>query len=172
MPRFSYFDLEQASPEIKAVIGKSRPLNIYRALSHAPTVAPGFFAMGGALLRDSLLDPKLRELVILRVGRICKSSYELYQHERIARRVGLPDDKIKATEQGPEAPVFDELERLVLHFTDEVVHKVKAPDALFAAVLGRLGEARMVELLLTIGFYMLVSRFLENCEVEIEPATA
>ncbi|MGT2433197.1 hypothetical protein ACU4HD_38590 [Cupriavidus basilensis] len=63
---------------------------------------------------------------------------------------------------------FSELERLVIAFTDAVVHDVKAPAPLYAKVAAALDGQMMVELLATIGFYMLVSRLLENLEVDIE----
>jgi hypothetical protein len=56
----------------------------------------------------------------------------------------------------------------VLEFTDVVFREVKAPDALFKQVAARFGHRQTAELVLTIGFYMLVSRFLENFEVDIE----
>ncbi|MEO8923294.1 MAG: hypothetical protein ABI330_10805 [Caldimonas sp.] len=57
----------------------------------------------------------------------------------------------------------------VLRFTDQLVHHVKAPDAMFEAMQARLTTRALAELVLTIGFYMMVSRFLENFEVDIEP---
>ena len=39
---------------------------------------------------------------------------------------------------------------------------------MFDALAKRLSHREMSELLLTIGFYMLVSRFLENLEIDIE----
>ncbi len=38
----------------------------------------------------------LRELAILRVGRLSRTAYEVFQHERIGRGVGVTDDKIAA----------------------------------------------------------------------------
>jgi hypothetical protein len=67
MARLPYFDLEQASPTYKKMIGARPPLNLYRMLPHGGAVG-GFLALGGAILRESELDPTLRELVILRVG--------------------------------------------------------------------------------------------------------
>jgi len=168
MPRIPYYDLAKAPAAITQLLGSRPPLNIYRMVAHATTVAPGFLRMGGAILRDSELDPALRELVILRVGILCNAGYEVHQHKRIARKKGVSEEKIAALEQGPGAPAFDALENLVLHFTDEVVHDVKASDATFDAVLARLNERQVAELVLTIGYYMMVSRFLENFEVEIE----
>ncbi|HEY8554445.1 MAG TPA: carboxymuconolactone decarboxylase family protein [Burkholderiales bacterium] len=169
MPRIPYFDLEQAPEEIKQHLASRHPLNIYRMLAHATTAAPGFLRLGRALLRESELDPRLRELAILRVGILSGAAYEVHQHKRVARLVGLEAEKIDAVARGAAAPVYDALEREVLAFTDEVVRNVKASDAVFHSLHRKLGDRRIVELLLTIGFYMMVCRFLENLEVEIEP---
>lgn len=170
MPRIPYFDLKQAPAEITELLGSRPPLNIYRMLPHAVTAAPGFLKLGGALLRENELDSKLRELAIIRVGILSGASYEVHQHKRIAARIGITADKIEAIAQGAEAAVYTPLEKLVLRFTDEVVRNVKAPDALFHELLSQLNNRQITELVLTIGFYMMVSRFLENLEVEIESA--
>lgn len=168
MSRIPYFDMSQASPEIRAAVEARRPLNIYRMLAHGGPAALGFLALGSALLRDNELDTRLRELVIVRVGILCRAGYEVHQHKRIARQVGVSDAKIAALHDGPDAPAFDEAERKILHYTDQVVLNVKAGDTAFAAVAELLPPRQLVELNLTIGFYMMVSRFLENFEVELE----
>ena len=63
-------------------------------------------------------------------------------------------------------------QKLVLEFTDKVFHDLKAPDELFDRVSARFGHRQTAQLVLVIGFYMLVSRFLENFEVDIEPPGA
>jgi AhpD family alkylhydroperoxidase len=144
------------------------PLNLFRVLPHAGPAAIGFLRLGSALLRENALDSRLRELVILRVGVLCRAGYEVHQHRRVARAVGVSQEKIAATELGADSEAFDPFESLVLRFTDAVVQDVKAPDALYEAVADRLDHRCMAELVLTIGYYMMVSRFLENFEVEIE----
>jgi alkylhydroperoxidase family enzyme len=125
--------------------------------------------LGNALLFKAELDPILRELVILRVGYLSDATYEIHQHLVVARHVGVSDAKIEALPQGPDAAVFSDKERAILRFTDEVVKDVKASDPAYEAVARHLSHREVAELLLTIGFYMMVSRFLENLEVEIEP---
>ena len=169
MARIPYVDLELAPDAIKEQLKTRKPLNIYRMLAHATTVAPGFLMMGRGLLRESELDPGLRELAILRVGILSGADYEVYQHTRVAKSVGLSDVKIEAIAEGADSPTFTKLEALVLAFTDEVVCKVKAGEELFDDLLKHLNERQMAELVLTIGFYMMVCRFLENFEVDIEP---
>jgi 4-carboxymuconolactone decarboxylase len=169
MPRIPYFDMRKAPPEITELLEARPPLNIYRMLPHAVSAAPAFLRLGGALLRDCELDAKLRELAILRVGVLSNAGYEIHQHKRIARHVGVPEEKIEAVANGSEADVYTPIEKLMLRFTDEVVRNVRASDALFNELLSHLSNRQMTELVLTIGFYMMVSRFLENFDVEIEP---
>jgi len=169
MARIPYPDLDALPEEVKSFAARIRPmLNIYRMLPHAETSLYGFMKLGNALLFKADLDPMLRELVILRVGYLSDAAYEVHQHLVVAKHVGVPDAKIAAVKDDPQGPVFSEIERAVLRFTDEVVRDVKASDAAYDAVSKYLSHRELSELLLTIGFYMMVSRFLENLEVEIE----
>jgi alkylhydroperoxidase family enzyme len=169
MARMPYFDLDQAPPAYKELLGDRPPLNLYRMLPHAGPAAVGFLQLGGALLRANELDSKLREIAILRVGMLSQADYEVHQHRRVARHVGLDDAKIAALTSMPaELACFDETERFVIAFTDQLVHHVKAPDAMFDEARRRLTPRALSELVLTVGFYMMVSRFLENFEVDIE----
>ncbi|MGB7480692.1 MAG: carboxymuconolactone decarboxylase family protein [Burkholderiaceae bacterium] len=176
MARIPYFDLSQASPELASIIKDRLPLNIYRMVAHGNHTAVGFLALGKSILTKSDLDPKLRELVILRVGALCRASYEIFQHRRVASREGVSAEKIEAVLANPDGSVdpaeFSELEMAILRFTDAVVREVKAPEPLFNDVAGRLPHQQLVELMMTIGFYMLVSRLLENLEVDIEETPA
>ena len=168
MARLTYFD-DASLPVGIAELLRGRPtLNLYRILPHAKTAAPGFLALGRALLTESELDPKLRELVILRAGAISRASYEIYQHRRVGRSVGLTEEEIAAALRERPDDCLSDWTRLVLRFTEAVVWEVKAPEPLYQAVAAKLTERQMAELLLTIGFYMLVCRFLENTEVDIE----
>lgn len=169
MARIPYFDMADAPAAYTELLKERRPLNLYRMLPHAgPAASAGFLGLGGALLRHNVLDARLREIAILRVGLLSQASYEVHQHTRLALSIGLSQAKIDALQPGADTAALDDLERQVLGFTDQVVHHVKAPDAMFDALAERLSHREMSELLLTIGFYMLVSRFLENLEIDIE----
>jgi alkylhydroperoxidase family enzyme len=169
MARIPYFDLAHAPASYTELLGDRPALNLYRMLPHAGKAAEGFLRLGGALLRASELDPRLREIAILRVGLLSGAGYEVHQHRKLARKIGLADDKIAALEPGADAAALDDTELQVLRFTDQVFHHVKAPDAMFDAMRARLTTQGVAELVLTIGFYMMVCRFLENFEVDIEP---
>ena len=169
MARVPYFDMSKAPAEYVALLSARRPLNLYRMLPHAGPAGQGFLKLGGALLRENALDSQLHEVAILRVGLVSKASYEVHQHRRIALKLGLSEAKLAALEVGADTAALGELELKVLRFTDQLVHHVKAPDEMWNDMQKHLDHRQMAELVLTVGFYMMVCRFLENFEVDIEP---
>ena len=124
--------------------------------------------MGNYILFKSKLNPILREIAIIRVGVLSKAKYEVHQHERIGREMGMSDAMIIAIHAGPDAAVFDDLQRLVMRYTDDVVKNVRAGDHTFVPLAKHLSLQEMQELTVTIGYYMMVSRFLETFDVDIE----
>lgn len=161
--------MSKAPAEYVALLSGRRPLNLYRMLPHAGPAGQGFLNLGGALLRENALDSKLREVAILRVGHLSKARYEVHQHRRIALKLGLSEAKLAALEVDADTSALSESELKVLRFTDQLVHHVKAPDVMWNDMLRHLDHRQMAELVLTVGFYMMVCRFLENFEVDIEP---
>lgn len=169
MPRIPFADPATLTPEFQKLLAVKHPLNLYRMLPRlGPAASSGFIALGGSLLRDGKLDPVLREIAILRVGHISNASYEVHQHTRIGRKAGMSDDLLAAVKDGAGTKTLTPAQALVIRYTDEIVAKVKASDALFGEVVQTFGEDQAAELTMVIGFYMMVCRFLENMEIPIE----
>ena len=174
MSRIPYYEVENATGKHAEFLAKLKPhLNIYRMLANSENGMKGFIRMGNALLNRCELDAGLRELAILRVGRLSRAAYEVFQHERIAREAGVTDEKIAALRDATiEAPAFTDNERAVLRYTDDVVRNVRASDKTLKAVQAFLTAGALVELTLTIGYYMMVCRFLESMGVDGEDGQA
>ena len=168
MARVPYPDPATLDPNTKAFLDRLPPLNVFRMLAGGEGLLAAFARFGNHLLYKSALDPVLREIAIIRVGVLSGAGYEVFQHERIAREIGMSDELIAGIHAGPDDPAFDELQRLVMRFTDDVVANVRAGDETFAPLLARLSVREVQELVMTIGFYMAVSRFLETFDVEVE----
>jgi alkylhydroperoxidase family enzyme len=144
------------------------PLNIFRMLSGTGASFAPFMQFISAYLNEGVLDPELRELVILRVGHLCGSNYEVHQHERVARTLGVSETSISAVKGTLPSTTFNDTQNTVLHFADEQVANVKVSDNTFAATKTCLSDAQMIELTLIVGTYIMVCRFLETMEVELE----
>jgi 4-carboxymuconolactone decarboxylase len=170
MARLPDLDIDQLPDDLAGLIRTRPPLNLYKVLPHSLPTARGFLALGRAILTESALDPQLRELVILRVGALSGASYEMHQHRRHAASLGVDAQRIAAAVRERDERCMTAFQQLVMRFVEAVVWHVKAPRWLYDEVAGQLTPAELCELLQTIGFYMLVSRFLENLEVQIEVA--
>ena len=142
-------------------------LNIFRAMSHSPEALRRFMKFGQYFLSEGKLDPKLRELAILRAGWLCRSPYEFSQHVSFGRRTGLTDDQIRAIRE-PSADAFSANELAVLQFATEMTSDAKVSDATFAAVREFLDEEQTVELTMVTAFYNLVSRVLNTLQVDVD----
>ncbi|RYX91292.1 MAG: carboxymuconolactone decarboxylase family protein [Comamonadaceae bacterium] len=147
----------------------TRP-NLYRALPNHPASAELLVETVKAISSRGKLDVRLRELVILRVAAHCNSAYEKHHHKRIGAQAGLTDEDMAAALREGGAGHLSAFEQAALAFTDAVVKDVKAPAALFLQMQSALGNELTVELVHLIGLYMMVARFLENFEVDIEAA--
>ena len=170
MARVPYPDPQTLSADTQAVLSKLPPLNIFRMLAGGEGLLRAFVRFGNHVLNKAALDPVLRELAIVRVGVLSGSAYEVHQHEAVSRQLGMSDELIAAVRNGPDDPAFDELQRQVMRFTDDIVANVKASDDTFDALESELSLQQLQELTITIGFYMTVSRYLETFGIEIEGA--
>ena len=173
MARVPYLDKSQAAPKVAELFERleengQQVLNIYRAAGHASALAPDFFRLGNKILFKTKLDPKLRELAILRVGYLAQAPYEYTKHEQIGRKAGLGEEQIADLRNWARSEAYSPIERAVLQYTDEVARGHRASDDTFAAVRGHLDDERVVELTITIGFYEMICRLLESLQVDIE----
>jgi alkylhydroperoxidase family enzyme len=168
MARIPYPNPEDLPEKIRVAAEKLPPLNIMKMFLNAPTNAIPLLAFGQSILTKQELDAHLRELAILRVAHLTGANYEWTQHVPLAKETGVTDAQVEALPQGADSDAFNELEKRVIRFTDEVTQDVKASAETFAALEKDLGPRQMVELALAAGFYGMVARVMESFEVELE----
>jgi alkylhydroperoxidase family enzyme len=102
---------------------------------------------------------------------LCEAPYEIVAHKRIGKNVGVTDEQNEALENWQAAICFNEVQRAALAFTDEVVKLRKPTDATFKAIKAKLTPGALVELQLSVGFYIMTSKFLETFEVDMQPVS-
>lgn len=170
MARVLYPEPTELSDDTQAFLAKMPPMNIFRMLAGGEGLLRAFSRFGNHLLYKTALDPVLREIAIVRVGVLSDASYEVHQHDAISRQLGMSEELLAGIRRGADATVFDDAQREVMRFTDDVVANVRASDDTFEPLQARLSAQELQELVITIGFYMAVSRYLETFGVDIEDA--
>jgi alkylhydroperoxidase family enzyme len=170
MARLPYVEPAAAPEAVRQTLERlPLQLNIFKMMAHAETCFRPLLQLGTAILSEQQLDPKLRELAILRIAQLSDARYEWVQHEPIARGTGASEAQVTALGRGAiDDPCFDRAEALVLRFTTEVVESVKASDATFAEMQRYFSPREIVELLLAIGFYMTIARLAETTAVDVD----
>ncbi|MGY3574737.1 carboxymuconolactone decarboxylase family protein [Bradyrhizobium sp. USDA 4504] len=171
MARIDYSDPAKASPRTREILDKNRNANIFRMMAHSPSYFEQYCRLGGAIRHKGELDPVVRELAITRTGILCEAPYEIVAHKRIGKNVGVTDEQNAALEDWRSATCFNDVQRAALAFTDEIVKLKKPTDATFRTIAVKLTPAALIELQLSVGFYIMTSKFLETFEIDMQPVT-
>jgi len=167
MARIPYPDPASLEPEIADRLERMGSLNVNRMMAHAPTLMVAYSKLGAALLRKGSLEPTLRELVILRIGVLCESDYEWYQHVSVGRAVGLPDEKINAMKSG-DFSSLSEREKLAVAYAEDIRRLGRVSDVVFDKAKAEFTPGELVELNLVAGFYIMTAGHLLTMEIERE----
>lgn len=173
MARIAYPDLE-SSPELKTLTAqiiseRGKLHNLYKMLLNSPPIAEGWLNLLTAIRQKSLLNGRVRELVIMRIAIINKADYEFDSHTPYALKEGISQAQINEIATWNTSKLFDSLDRAVFAYTDFMTKEVHVPQSIFDEVNKHFDARGMTELTATIAAYNLVSRFLEALEIDPEP---
>jgi 4-carboxymuconolactone decarboxylase len=143
--------------------------NVTMVLAQHPKLAKAYYTLGRHLLIESSVPHRLRELVTLRVAWHTKSGYEWHHHVRFGLRIGLTDDEIEAVKKGPEAAIWSASDRCVLRLTDELYEKSRISDLTWQELNQVLDRHRVMDLVFTIGHYVMTAWAIAAFGIPIEP---
>ena len=177
MARVKLIRKDQAAPEIKELFQQiedngARIMNFYRVVANSPGVARSAIKLGNSLISRTELSPKMRELTIMRIAKLCGCEYEWVQHTPVALESGLTQVQLDAIGFWNESDAFSEEERAILSYVDEVEKNIRVPDNIFQALRRYLDERQIVELTLGIGWWGMLSRLFVPLEVEVDEQSA
>jgi alkylhydroperoxidase family enzyme len=169
MPRIPYPVIEELPDSVRKTVEHAK-LNALAMFAHAtPAVFEGFYAFISPLFSTSRLPADLRQIAVLRAGFVAGCDYVTRQHSALARDVGLSDAAIEAIRAGgPHPDVLNAARQAVLDFADEVIREVRASDAALAAVRRHLDDNQLMDLMMVIGLYMMLSRLIETSGAEVD----
>jgi alkylhydroperoxidase family enzyme len=172
MARLPYVEIETAPEKVKEVFERLPvKLNIFKMMAHAETNFRPLIMLGTSILTQQQLSAKLRELAILRVARLSHADYEWVQHVPIAKMTGVSDAQVAALERDDAtAACFDPVDLVVLRATDEIVRDGGPSDATFAELQAHFSSREIVELVLAVGFYMVMARLMISTRIDVDEA--
>jgi alkylhydroperoxidase family enzyme len=148
-------------------------LSIFRVLLRRPRVAKALSEMLLSLLGGGVLVPRLRELVIMRIGWATGSNYEWTQHWRLALEIfGCSEADLLGVRDWRSASHFGATERSVLAAVDEILETGTLSEECWQSVSAELSEDEALELVAAVGTWHWVSQVTRSLEVPLEKGVA
>lgn len=170
MARINPVEPAQATPEVQALYEDLRrelgiePNNFFKTMGHSAVLLGPMIAFSNAMLEKGRLERRLKEWVILQIGRIhnCDYVYEAHKHA-LSRAImrDVLDDRHKPLDTSS----FSEAEKLAIRYAQQV-SSGEVDDAVFAELRTIFDEEQIVELTVLAGYYNFICRVVNALGVE------
>lgn len=171
-PRLGPLPDDRWDDEVREILDRStmggRVLNIFRTLARHPKLLKRWMVFANHIMLKSSLGARERELLILRIGWLCRAEYEWGQHVLIGREAGLLDEEIERIKSGPMAEGWSEADALLLRAVDELHADAFISDDTWRGLAASYSEQQLIDLVFTVGQYNLVSMALNTLGVQLD----
>ena len=171
-PRIEPVVLAEAAPDIRAMLdpsGSGRDIAaVYRTFARHPTLYPPRQILSEYIRTKSTLSPRVREMLILRIGWRCRSAYEWAAHAPAGRRAGLTDDQVRMlARSGYDG--WSGTDAAIVRAADELFAEDAISDGTWKELDEQFDERQLLDVLITAGGYRMVSMVLNTFGVPAEP---
>jgi 4-carboxymuconolactone decarboxylase len=173
MPLQSPYD-----PDVEAALAKwmppgspAEPLRLFRTLTVNGELASRMRPLGAGILGSkATVPPLLREVLIHRTCALTGAEYEWGVHAvGFGRPLGFTEEQLRSTVHGtPEDPCWDADQASVFRLADELHETSTVSEDLWRDLAGRFDSVQILELLVTSGWYHLISFVCNGVAVENE----
>jgi 4-carboxymuconolactone decarboxylase len=142
--------------------------NLYATMLQHPKLYGPRRQFGSYLQRDSLLDPRTRELLIMRTAWLLRSEYVWAHHVRYAKAAGLSDQEMLKIATGPQAQ-WNEKDAALLRAADELRREAFITNETWATLSRHYDTQRLIEIVYTVGGYTMTALATNSFGIQLEP---
>ena len=158
---------ETAGFRIRTVEG--RLIGPFNTVLFSPAIGRSFLARQGEEGERTALSERVRQVVILTVGSVWQSPYELYAHSAVARRAGLSEEAVRALSGGEPADELRHEERVAQRFTRQLAAERRVDEETYGAAEGAFGRKGVLDMVMLAGCYQVVCSILNAFAVPAPP---
>ena len=151
------------------------PLVLFRTLATHPEFTDRMRPLGAGILgRSSRVDPRERELVVAHTCARCGCEYEWGVHvASLGAAAGLTPAAVRATVEADAGdPIWSNRERLLVRLVDALHDTQRIPDGLWRELTLAWSAEQLIELIVTVGWYHLISFVANGLNLPPEPWAA
>lgn len=144
----------------------------FNAMLLSPKVGNAVQRLGEQVRFESVLQPQVKELLILLVAAETRSPFEWYAHEAIARLQGMAESRIGEIHARRKPAALTAHEEAAWNIGRELLVADEVSDETFAAGAAVLGQRGVFEVAVLIGYYRMIAGILAAFAVAVPQATA
>lgn len=178
IPRLPREEYTEESQDVQAFWGEpdarenGSATNIIQVMANHPQLGKASNAWGWHILITNNLEPRERELIVLRVGWLTKSEYEWHNHVGYALNLGMSLEEIAAVKDGADSAwPFSDQDRAVLRGVDELMTTHDLSDESWADLAQYFNRRQLMDYLYTIGHYVMTAWATSAMRMPLEDAT-
>ena len=158
--------------ELRRVLGKdynaSSTLNVIKMFAGTDDMYPAVAGFIKAVFHAAAVDPCIREMIVLRTAKIYNARYEWEANAKLASNAGLSSEEVAAAANDGKVQGIDPKYILACIATDELSEEGQLSDETLTELLERYGNTVTRKLILMIGWFNLLSCFVNGCRVPLE----
>ena len=142
-----------------------RLIGPFNPILFSPAISSSFLDLQEAEQNNTSLNQRVRQVVILAVGAVWKSNYELYAHAAAARKAGISEDAIRTLTSGGLPDELSDQEKIALRYALQLSAGHHVDEAIYSAAEHAFGQQGLVEITYLIGIYHTVCALLNAFEI-------
>lgn len=171
-PRIEPLSNAEADRQTREILAKARgqfpTVNIIDTLAHHPNLLRRWLPFFNHCLHKQTLDPRQRELVILRTGWLAGSAYEWSQHVPIALTRGVTPDEVEAIQPGSADDRWRGADKAILESVEALMARFTLTDTEWRRIATQVTPPKAIDLMFTVGQYRLVAGLLKGLNVQFD----
>jgi 4-carboxymuconolactone decarboxylase len=128
-----------------------------------------FTAFTSHFVTNYTIPLREKELLILRTAWLSRGNYVWGRHNITGRKAGLTAEEISRITQGPDANGWSNFDALLLRTADELHMSRFVTDATWKSLAQRYSDNQLVEVVLIVGNYTMLSMFQNTMGAQLDP---
>jgi len=149
----------------KGETSDGRVIGPFNPFLHSVGITPGFLEWMQADSKHTSLSKRVHEIVILSVGAVWQSPYEMYSHSAVARSVGVPEEAIAILHDGGCPDMLSDEEKIAHRFARQLTIERQVDDDLYRQAKDAFGEVGLVDMTYLVGMYLMTCAMLNVFKV-------
>jgi 4-carboxymuconolactone decarboxylase len=142
-----------------------RLIGPFNPILFSPVISSSFLDLQETEQKHTSLSQRVRQVVILAVGAVWKSNYELYAHAAAARKAGISEDAIRTLTTGELPDELSDEEKIAQRFARQLSIEHRVDEALYSAAERAFGKQGLVDITYLTGIYHITCALLNAFEI-------